>query len=229
MLKKRIADKIFKPLLKQYLKFDTRFKYKGLGLTIFSGVFHPQFFFSSKYLAGFIETLELKNKQFCEPCSGSGFVSLLAYRNGANVFCFDINPLAVKNIQLNYKINFGHNNSTQQFIIKESDNFTNVPQQQFDVIVLNPPYFFNEATDNAQLAWNCGKEGEFFVSFFSSLSAYLAANGKCYMVLAENCEIERIAAIAHFNGFNFILVQQKKISWEKNYIFEITKAIKSAI
>ena len=41
------------------------------------------------------------------------------------------------------------------------------------------------------------------------------------MILAENCEIDRIKKIAEDHGFKFELLQQQKIKWELNYIFEI--------
>jgi hypothetical protein len=42
------------------------------------------------------------------------------------------------------------------------------------------------------------------------------------MVLAENCDLIRITQIAEKHNCEFILSNEKKIAWEKNYIFEIT-------
>ena len=47
------------------------------------------------------------------------------------------------------------------------------PKQIFDVIVINPPYFFKHVLNPSQYAWYCGNEGEFFVSLFSQLINYV--------------------------------------------------------
>jgi release factor glutamine methyltransferase len=92
----------------------------------------------------------------------------------------------------------------------------------FDYIVLNPPYFFKSADDMSMYAWNCGKNGEFFKHFFCSLKKYLDPKGLCYMVLADNCDINRIENLAIDFNLSFKLIHEKKIAWEKNFIFEIT-------
>lgn len=207
-----------KPVISAYLKRTRRFRYKELDLIIFPGVFHPRFFFSSEFLAEFVETLELQNKNFCEPCAGSGIVSLVAHKKGAHVVCFDINPMAVENC----KVNAQRNGINKAFHVIESNGFSAIAPQKFDVIVVNPPYFFNKVERTEQLAWNCGEEGEFFSHFFSKLPPYLQSDGKCFMVLAENCDIQRIRGIAVKHGFDLYLTKTKRIWWEKNFIFEIT-------
>jgi hypothetical protein len=41
------------------------------------------------------------------------------------------------------------------------------------------------------------------------------------MILAENCEIERIRQLADDRNFNMSLQLEKKIKWEKNFIFKL--------
>ena len=91
----------------------------------------------------------------------------------------------------------------------------------FDYIVLNPPYFFKSPDDMSMYAWYCGKNGEFFKHFFSSIKKYLNPKGLCYMVLADNCDIIRIEKLALDYDLSFKLIHEKKIAWEKNFIFEI--------
>jgi release factor glutamine methyltransferase len=209
-----------KPIVEIYLKKDRKFNYQGLKLIIFKGVFHPRFFFSTKYLASFVEKLNLTGKQFCEPCVGSGLISLVAAKNGAMVTSFDINPVAVKNT----KLNFERNKlvlASSDFNVVESDLFSSIPPAIFDYIVINPPYFFNDVKNSAQLPWNAGKDGQFFMKFFQQLKDYTNNNSEIYMILADNCEIDRIIQIAKDYNWNFSLVEKKKILWEVNYIFRI--------
>jgi release factor glutamine methyltransferase len=215
----KIVETIGKPFLMKYLRKTRPFRYKQLQLLILPGVFHPRFFFSSKFLATFVESLDVTNKRFCEPCCGSGLISLVARKKGAHVLCFDINPLAVENCKVNAK----RNNINSEFHVLESNGFSAIPVQHFDTIVVNPPYFFQKVTNSTQLAWNCGKEGEFFSKFFDEYKQYLHTHGKCYMVLAENCDIKRIKLIANKHGSDLFLTKTKRIWWEKNFIFEIVR------
>jgi release factor glutamine methyltransferase len=209
-----------KPIVEIYLKKDRIFNYKGLKLIILKGVFHPRFFFSTKYLASFVEKLNLTDKQFCEPCVGSGLISLVAAKNGALVTCFDINPVAVKNTKLNFERN-KLMLSSSDFRVIESDLFSSISPTIFDYIVINPPYFFSEVKNPTQFAWNAGKDGQFFMKFFQQLKDYTNNNSEIYMILADNCEIDRIIQIAKNYNWNFSLVEKKKILWEVNYIYRI--------
>ncbi|MBL0328001.1 MAG: methyltransferase [Bacteroidetes bacterium] len=219
-LLKYLVTLFVKPVLSIYLKKERIFHYKNLELLILKGIFHPNFFFSSKYLASFVEKLNVTGKTFCEPCAGSGLISFIALQNGAIVTCFDINTNAIRGIQLNLQRNSKHLKS-QKITAVESDLFSNVPAQQFDFIVLNPPYFFSDYSSVEQAAWNAGKNGAFFITFFTQLKDYTNKNSEIYMVLADNCDIKRIANIARDKQWKLLLIEQKQILWETNYIYRI--------
>ncbi len=218
-IQKKYSSLILKPYLQWYLKKERSTTVQGFKLTIKPSVFHPKYFFSSLYLFKFITTLNLNNKSFLEIGCGSGFISLLAYQKKAIVTCCDINPNAIECTNTNFKKNF--NTENNNFTVINSDLFDKIPKTSFDYIVINPPYFFEEIKNQNQLAWNCGKNGEYFNKLFFQLNKYIHNSSKIIMILAENCEIDRIKKIAEDHGFKFELLQQQKIKWELNYIFEI--------
>jgi release factor glutamine methyltransferase len=211
---------IVKPFLDRYLKKERYFGYRKLVLKILPGVFHPAFFFSTRVFAAFIEGLDLKNKVFCEVGAGSGFLSFIAFAKGAAVHSFDINPIAVKGIEENLSHNFETHKGFSAYC---SDLFDDVPQRVFDVIIINPPYFFDDPKSNIDYAWYCGKNGEYFEKLFRQLGCYQNDATETYMILAENCELERIAGIAAKYGYRFELVLTRKVRWEQNHIFRIRK------
>ncbi|MCU0430734.1 MAG: methyltransferase [Cytophagaceae bacterium] len=221
--KKKITDWCLKPLVKIYLSRQTSFRYQQLRMRIFPGVFHPQFFFSSTFLADFISELPLQGKSFCEPCSGSGLLAILARKRGAKVVCFDISERAVANISENARLN-DIQVGEAGFLLYLSDGFSQVPSQSFDYLVINPPYFFHDPQREDQYAWYAGSEGQFFHRFFSALHSYTHLHSQCFMVLADNCELERIQGIAAECGWKLDLVREKRIWWEMNYIFHLRKA-----
>jgi release factor glutamine methyltransferase len=218
-----VSNKFIKPFLNHYLRKERTYKYNGLTLTISPGVFHPGFFFSTKFLVDFVNSLELKNKTFCEPGTGSGLVSLSALKKGARVTAFDINPSSVKNCRENFVRNKFLFDQEFFFEVYLSDLFDSVSTQAFDYIVVNPPYFFSNPIDDVGKAWYAGANGEYFEKLFQQINAYIHHDSKVYMILGDNCEIDRIENIAKKYGLTFSLVKSKKIWWEKNYIFKIEK------
>lgn len=213
-----IFNYLFKPFLKIYLKFNSTVRFDELQIKVFKGIFHPKLFFSTSYLYEFLSQKNIQSKSFLEIGSGSGVLSLLAYQKGAKVTALDIDENAIRNTRFNFELNFGKNH--QATIIK-SDLFKELKSQVFDMVLINPPYFFKKIEHPSQLAWYCGKEGEYFEGLFSNLSDYFDKNSLVIMILAENCDIQRIQHIASNHHLHFNLLEQKKIKWEKNYIYQI--------
>jgi len=209
---------LLKRLIQFYISRDTTLRHEGLKLIIRKGVFHPRFFFSSRFMFSFLKTVDLKNKSLLELGSGSGFLSLLAFKKGAKVLAVDIDPLAVENTRTNFQLNFG---TKEGFAVQQSDLFENIYTQTFDVIIVNPPYYFKPAQRQEQLAWNCGPNGEYFEKLFASLRHFVKPDSQVYMVLSDACELTRIRQIAESHSIKFELVHSKKIMWEENYIYSL--------
>lgn len=210
---------VYKPVISMYLKTDSGTRMDGFKLRIFKGVFHPKFFFSSRYFYEFLSNKTLAGKAFLEIGCGSGILSLLALRKGAQVTAVDVDPKAVKNTSLNFQRNF--NGKQAGFRLLESDVFSALGQEVFDMIVINPPYYFRKVDVDAQLAWYCGENGEYFEKLFSTLKEHVHASSQVYMILAENAEIQRIKEMATLHGVGFVTVDQRKIKFETSYIFQL--------
>lgn len=209
----------YKPVLELYLKSDSNITFDGFKLRIFKGVFHPKLFFSTRYLFDFLRSQKLHGLKFLEVGCGSGVLSLLAYKLGAAVTALDIDPKAVENTKLNFARNFpDHKNVT----ILQSNLFDNLPVQVFDFILINPPYYFKKIESDSHYAWYCGENGAYFEKFFSTINVYLNTQTVVYMILEENCEIERIKKIADKNNVSMELVDQRRIKWETSFIFKIS-------
>ena len=106
--------------------------------------------------------------------------------------------------------------------IIHSDLFANIPEQSFDIIAINPPYYKKQPQTMADYAWYCGENGEYFEQLFTKLGEYIHKSSIVLMVLSEECDINMISEIA--SGHNFYM--QKKITkrsvWEHLYIYQIT-------
>jgi release factor glutamine methyltransferase len=182
-----------------------------------SDVFHPQFTISTKLLMQFLESHELNNKSFLELGCGTGFISVLAAKNGAKVLATDINSKALENTTLNAQLNH------VKLEVLKSDLFDSIPNQVFDYIIINPPYYPRTPKSIAENAWFCGENFEYFEKLFSQLGDYFSVSSKVFMILSEDCQLASIEAIANRNKFEFSQVSKSKKWGEWNTIYHINK------
>lgn len=211
------AAVFYKPLLIKWLSKERLYTYRGIRLKIHPQVFHPGFFFSTGILLRYMRNLPLRNKTFLELGAGSGLISVSAAKAGAKVTATDINPVAIEYLHQNTRAN--------EVAIKIifSDLFSMVPAQTFDIIAINPPYYFEIPKDFAQHAWYCGKNGEYFHSLFKNLSNYVDQNTVILMILCEGSNRSAIQSIGEEYGFGFTCVQRVHNLIERNYIYQIHK------
>lgn len=206
----RLAAKIYTSTEREYI-------YRGIKVLVKPGVFHPGLYFSTKILINALEKIELKNKNFLELGAGSGFISIFASKKGAKVTATDINDLAIENI----KTNFSLNDINAEII--SSDLFQNISPIEFDIIVINPPYFPKDPLTNYDYAWYCGKGFEYFYNLFVELKKFISSETIILMILSENCELERILSIAKKYGFILKEFHSEKKWGEKSTVFRVSK------
>lgn len=217
---RRFLKKITHPFLKLGLKlyyFKPRtFCYDSICIKVHPDVFPPHLTLSTAVLLNFIKEKELSNKTFLELGCGSGIISLFAAKKGAKVTATDINTTALTFLTENAKKNY------LELEIVESDLFQSIPNRAFDCIIINPPYYPKKPKNIKEQAWFCGENFEYFEALFPQLKSYIIATNETYMILSEDCELEKIKAIASKSGIAFSMVVEKKVVGEKNYIFILT-------
>jgi release factor glutamine methyltransferase len=214
---KIIIGKLIKPLAKSYFSKPRNYSYKNIKGKVLPEVFHPQFTISTKILLQFLNSKDLKNKSVLELGCGTGFVSVLAAQKGANVLATDINPKALENTKLNAQLNKVNLQSLK------SDLFDDIQNQRFDYIVINPPYYPKDPTTTAEKAWFCGAEFQYFEKLFQQLPNYFNGSSNVFMILSEDCELDRIQEIAKINGIKFKEVLKKKKGGEWSFIYELER------
>lgn len=205
----------YKPLVIKYLSKVRKYSYKGICILIHPEVFHPHFFFSTKLLLKYISKQYLKQKIFLELGAGSGLISLYVSKQGASVTATDINPVAIEYLEKNSVRNHS------QIQIIHSDLFDCVPPQLFDIVAINPPYYKKQPKTNADYAWYCGENGEYFIKLFNNLGNYMHSKSLVLMILSDGCDLSMIHNIANKNGFLLNWVYTKRNLIERNFIFKI--------
>ena len=213
----------YRPLLVRWLSRERVYRYRGIHVIVPPGVFHPGLFFSTRLLLRHLHELNLPGCSLLELGAGSGLISLVAAAAGAEVTASDINPAAVRGIRRSAAINGA------AITTVVSDLFDDMPPGPFDVIVINPPYYFKEVMDERQYAWHCGTNGEYFHRLFASAGNFTHCETVMLMVLCEGCDRGRIETIAERYGYRLSCIRVHTNMVEKNFIYRIYPPVQFAL
>ncbi len=212
-----IAAKTYRPLLARYLSGTRLYTYKNIELEVPPEVFHPGFFFSTKLLFKYLSGLDLNGKKVLELGAGSGLLSIYAAGKEAHVTAIDISRKAVETIRQN-----AVRNHVNLEVIR-SDMFSALGGRQFDLILINPPYYKKDPVSEKEQAWYCGVNGEYFQSLFKDLASHMHSQTEVIMVLSENCDLQMIRGYAYEQGFEMKSFLEKRNLFETNFLFSIIK------
>lgn len=202
--------------IKWYLSKPRDVKYNNITITVLPDVFHPGLFHSTKIVLDFLSTQNIKGRKFLELGCGSGLISVYASQKGAVVTASDINTKAIENVLLN-----ATRNQVEVEVI-HSDLFTKMPDIKWDWIIINPPYYPADPTNEAEFAWYCGQEHQYFENLFKSLSKYSDSKSHVLMILSEVCDLQKIFSIATAHDFTFEKITEKKVWVDgRNYLYWI--------
>ena len=217
-LRKKILNKlhpILRPLSQWYLSKIRVYRDGGIVLKVYPGVFHPGLFFSTKVLLQYLKEQSMQGLRVLELGAGSGLIAIYCAKQGAMVTASDISKNATDHLHENAAINNVHLN------IVLSDLFETLNPSDFDLIIINPPYYPNDVQSEKDFAWFCGKDFQYFKKLFYQLNNGNKPYGKTIMVLSEDCDINHIRALAKENGLSLHLLFEKRHVGELNYIFSI--------
>ena len=219
---RHILKRLTKPFLNAGLQFyyrkPRRYSYQDIDVIVHPEVFPPHLTLSTKILLDFISEIELQNKTFLELGCGSGIISLLASKKGAIVTASDINKTALAYLEKALEKN--------QLNVSciYSNLFENLQEKQFDFIIINPPYYPKQPKSIKEQAWFCGEDFQYFNDLFQQLPKFLSKENNTYMILSEDCQIEKIIAIASENNLTFDQVFKTKKVGEINIIYSIKQS-----
>lgn len=198
-----------------YIRREQRYRFENLTLAVPPGVFHPGIFFSTPVFLQFLKNIDFQRKKVLDIGAGSGVLALFAARQGAEAAALDINPLAVEAVRKNAAANGLHLQTCQ------SDLFDQLPVQTFDYLLINPPYYPRIPENDTERAFFAGENLEYFEKLFRQMPAYLHAKSLVWMVLSEDCDLEKIQAAARLFHFGLLPVFERKKWGERLIVFEI--------
>ena len=213
MLKiKSVAKRILHPFLYRWALRRSRkqqtVNIDGISFEVFPEVFHPLHFGSSQIFYNYLKHLQLENLHVLDMGAGSGILSFLSSRKGAEVVASDINPSAIEGLKLN-AAHLGMN-----MAVIQSDLFSSIPVQVFDKIIVNPPYYRGKAESDWQHAFYAGQDLEYFDRLFAEARSYLKPSGVILMILSRDLDTSTIVGKATSHAFRHQVVESKRVYWE---------------
>ncbi|HET8963980.1 MAG TPA: methyltransferase [Chitinophagales bacterium] len=216
---KKISGRIYKPYVQWLISKPNTFRYKTITLRIPPGVFHPQYFHSTLLLIEFMGTLPLQNKIVLELGCGSGLLSCVAAKQNAHVTASDISLLAITTLTENALKN------NLQIEIVLSDLFDNLQSKHFDYIFINPPYYPKNPNSEAEKAWYCGAEFQYFEKLFLQIPTYIHFNTNVFIILSDDCDIKQIHLIAGKYNLQLNSITKKKYWNGVEEIYRLTISV----
>lgn len=160
---------------------------RGVKIIVNPGVFPPAT--DTKLLAAHIHTSPLERT--LDLTTGSGVFSVIAGFQGATGIAVDVNPTAVENAAEN----FARTGVRMQAI--QSDLFTNVPDERFDQMFANGPFFEGDITD--PLDYACYGARRFIEGLFSGVRMRLKYTGRLLIVMSEWSDLKHFDETARHN------------------------------
>ncbi|MEN2977653.1 class I SAM-dependent methyltransferase (plasmid) [Tistrella bauzanensis] len=194
-----------------------RWRWRGLEIVIRPGIFPPGPTISTTVLLDHLSARGdgLRGLRAFDLGSGTGIVALALAHAGAVVTASDINPRAAANVAENA----GLNGLSVGVVV--ADQFGGIDGSVFDLITITPPYYSANPTTAAELAWFCGRDFDYFRRLFPQLAILDLHRTDVLMMLSEDCDLERIAAIAAGHGLGLDLVHARRRWLEWKLLFRV--------
>lgn len=195
-------------------------EYLGVEIKKCEGVYPPSE--DSLLLARVLRPYLTKGVTFLEIGVGTGFISILAARQGCIVTGTDICGRAIKCAKTNARLN------EVTIELRESDLFTDV-HKQYELIVFNPPYL--PATEDDTLlsppmqdALVGGKRGnELTLRFIEQVRAFLVEDGLTFLVTSSRANTHSIIELAREQGFEISEEKKKRFHFEELLVLKLER------
>lgn len=165
-----------------------------------------------------LKAVEASGGKVLDMCAGTGVVGLNAAKFADEVTLVDINEYALNLINLN-----ASKNNIDNIRVIKSDLFSELENEKFDVIFMNPPYLPGNAStsDYLDIATIGGKEGhEFTERFVLEAKKHLEPGGRIFMVLSTKYNTEKVYKAMRSVGLSYRVIDSESFFFEKLILIE---------
>jgi release factor glutamine methyltransferase len=183
-------------------------------------VFNPTLFFTSEFMvSSFNAQLIPPGSRVLDLGAGSGVGAIFAAqfaRQGTtgSVTAVDINPTAVRCARINVLLN-----EVEGCVdVREGDLFAPVSNEQFDVILFNPPYYRNEPNSRLDQAFHAVDVIE---RFTAELPHHLTTTGYALVLLSSTGDEAAFLRLFAKQGLEITLAAQQTLLTEVITLYQL--------
>ncbi len=168
-------------------------KILGKKIRVNPGVFYPAS--DTKLLIKSIRVYP--HEKILEAFAGTGAISIFCALKAGEIMATDINPKAIENINENI-----HMHKLERKMKAVCANIFPVKIEEFDVIILNPPYTDKKARNFIEKSM-LDENHTTIKRFFKKARRYLAPKGRIYASWANFADFFFFEKLIRKNGFQF--------------------------
>jgi release factor glutamine methyltransferase len=194
-------------------------EHSDIAVVVLPHVFNPKLLRTGEFFADFLSRAAniTDAARVLDLGTGSGVAAIAAAKRGAQVTAIDINPAAVRCTRINALLN----NLETHIDILHGDLFDPVPDERFDLILFNPPYYRGTPRDALDHAW---RAPDLIERFAAQLAAHLAPNGTALLVLSTDGERDAFLDALHGSQFDTTLRASRDFGNEVVSIYQVTRS-----
>jgi methylase of polypeptide subunit release factors len=196
-------------------------KVNGLTLLVPPQVFNPALFGSSLFLANYLRQHPASSGSCTLDLGcGSGLLGLTLALTGAKVVATDINPEAVWVSGVNAHLN----DCADCYEVRQGSLYQPVAGQQFDLIVMNPPYYAHTPTSLLEQAFMAGPGLETLRGMLVGAATHLKPDGRALAVVSSTIPMTEVLTQVAQAGLDWQIVARRRFwaEWHLIYEFRLT-------
>jgi len=186
---------------------------KELNISVHEGVYTPS---DDTFLLLEMMTVDGDEKVLEIGC-GSGIISLHCSVYGCDVLSVDKDQKAIENTITNAKQN------DIDITVRKSNLFSNVTENDWNIIIFNPPYLPEDDLLKEDNRWDGGKRGdEVVVEFLQEAEDYMRGDGKLYLCYSSLSPTDLIKEVMG-KKYEIKKEERKEFFFETLYGVELNK------
>ena len=190
----------------------------GLPFMVTPSVFNPKVPRTGQFFASHIDSrLVSRDSEVLDMGTGSGVCAVFAANHARRVVAVDINAAAVRCALVNSLLN----NVDRKIEVRHGDLFEPVRDEQFDLVLFNPPFVRGAPKDSRDGAWRSSDVAE---RFAAGLRAHLKPGGAALVLLSTFGDGRFFLKEFHNQGFKIDVFAERSFVNERLTLFRLVPA-----
>lgn len=165
----------------------------------------------------FLNTQDIEGKEILDMGTGSGALAKKCLeKNAKTVKAIDINLKAIKKAKKRLK-------EFENVEVIKSDLYSQLNQQNFDIILFNPPYLPVKKKEPKEIekAWAGGEKGiKIINTFLKESKDHLKKNGEIFLLVSNLLSIDELEDMFRKQDFKYEICSKKGLFFEKLIIYK---------